>query len=209
VDGHVTPESSTAGGQRILDLAKLGVWEQGASMSDAARRSWHELGCLPPSWNGSVEKHVASDFNFGFSSTGRWKANSHARVITGGGPYCTVHPRLNRLITHREVARIMGFPDDWLIEPLRGTRGLASTWGKGITVDAGRWIATWARSSILGLPGEIRGDLVGDREYEITVTKPRTQEHDATDILAFLSHHLKKENADGREHHAAWSTALR
>jgi site-specific DNA-cytosine methylase len=209
VDGHATPESSTPAGKRILDLARLGVWDQGDSMSDAARRSWNEFGSLPPSWN-NVPKHVASDFNFGYCSTGRWKANSHARVITGGGPYCTVHPRLDRLITHREIARIMGFPDDWLIEPLRGTRGLASTWGKGITVDAGRWIATWARESILGTPGELQGELVGDREYEITVTKPRVQEHDTTDILAFLSHRLKEEHQDGREHHnAAWQATLR
>src|SRR5690606_24141559 len=78
-----------------------------------------------------------------------------------------------RTFTHREVARILGFPDDWLIEPLKGTPGLTATWGKGITVDAGRWIAYWARASIEGAPGSLPWTEVGNREFEVVVNKPR------------------------------------
>lgn len=81
-----------------------------------------------------------------------------------------IHPTRYRGLTHREVARIMGFPDDWRIRPLRDFKGLPPTWGKGIPVECGRWISTWARNSILGEPGEMVGEKIGDREFLIDVT---------------------------------------
>jgi hypothetical protein len=57
-----------------------------------------------------------------------------------------------------------------LIEPLKTVPGLFLTWGKGITVDCGRWIADWARRALDGAPGGDVGELIGDQEYLIDVT---------------------------------------
>lgn len=64
----------------------------------------------------------------------------------------------------------MGFPDDWLIEPLRNVSGLAATWGKGITVDCGRWIGGWAKAALDESPGSFRGVEIGEREFLIDST---------------------------------------
>ena len=89
----------------------------------------------------------------------RWRSNFPARVITGGACHLILHPWLPRTLTHREAARIQGFPDAWQIEPLRHMGGtIAATWGKGIPVHAGRWIAHWAKQSIEGNPGSYTDD---------------------------------------------------
>jgi hypothetical protein len=64
----------------------------------------------------------------------------------------------------------MGFPDSWLIDPLRGNPGLSMTWGKGITVDCGRWIGTQIRFALDENPGTVTGLKIGDREYLLDVT---------------------------------------
>jgi hypothetical protein len=35
-------------------------------------------------------------------------------------------------------------------------------WGKGVSVDCGRWIAEWVKASLEGNPGTIRGDRMPD-----------------------------------------------
>jgi hypothetical protein len=69
----------------------------------------------------------------------------------------------------------MGFPDTWLIEPLKNTPGLVATWGKGITVDCGRWIGEWIHSALDGQPGTHRGAEIGTREFLIDVTNAWSQ----------------------------------
>jgi len=171
VDGHVTLDNPHA--KRLADLAAMIEWRQGKSIGEEARRCYETYGTLPQSWQAMQAHFVANNFNFGFSGATRWVYDDPARVVTGAGPNIGVHPVLNRAFTHREVARILGFPDDWLIEPLSTVPGLAATWGKGITVDAGRWIAYWARASIEGTPGSLPWTEVGNRELEVVVSKPR------------------------------------
>jgi site-specific DNA-cytosine methylase len=118
-----------------------------------------------------LPKLIEKDWFMGFTTMVRWNPSNPARVITGAALQSVLHPWLPRTITHREAARIMGFPDDWVIYPMR-SNGLQSTWGKGITVQCGRWIATWARRSLDGSPGELRGSTVKDREYFITASQP-------------------------------------
>lgn len=169
-DGHTvrtTPEF-----YRAMDLLpEAGPWKPGESISDVARR-YHQLtGTLPPSWEYRREKLLNNDFHLGFHQLVRWKPQNHARVITGGALQLVLHPTLDRTITHREAARIMGFPDDWKILPLKGYSQLQATWGKGIPVGSGRWISTWARNSIYGSPGEITGEPLGEKEYLVDLTK--------------------------------------
>lgn len=168
VDGHASVDNPLTG--RLRDLMAGVDWSPGQHVAQVAKAYYEQHGELPPSWKSTEEKLIAQDFFMGFTTPVRWKADQPARVITGGGPIMAVHPWLDRTLTHREIARIMGFTDDWLIEPLKGVPGLGMTWGKGITVDCGRWIGDWALSAISGYPGTYTGELTGDREYTIDVT---------------------------------------
>lgn len=161
--------------RRALDLIPgAGPWLEKEIVSTVARRHHERHGRLPESWGDEQErKLVERNWQMGFNQLIRWRGDKMARVITGGGLDLVMHPRLDRTLTHREVARIQGFPDDWLIRPLRGNSGLQLTWGKGIPVHAGRWIADWARLALEGTPGSYRGEPVpgSDREYVIDVTE--------------------------------------
>ena len=168
VDGHISVRSPLV--ERVADLLEKVEWRPGEHLSLVARRYFKQEGRLPHSWSSTQDKVVASNFNLGYNTPVRWRANDAARVITGGAMVTALHPRLRRMLTHREVARVMGFPDDWLIEPLKGSPGLQLTWGKGITVDCGRWIGDWIRVALGGTPGSFTGVEIGDREHLIDVT---------------------------------------
>lgn len=175
VDGQMPDRSPWA--RRLVELATWIDWEHGKSVSWATRTCWERYGTLPPSWESIQASIVQRDFTFGFSgSVARWYPDRPARVVTGAGPSIAIHPTLPRVLTHREVARLMGFPDDWLAEPIHAKlgQGLRATWGKGITVDAGRWLAHWVRRSIEGSPGGLPSKVVGPREHELVVARPLT-----------------------------------
>jgi site-specific DNA-cytosine methylase len=168
VDGHVSVDNPLT--RRIRDLICGTTWRPGESISTVARRYHQSHGRLPISWMATEQKVLKNDFNMGFTTPVRWDGARYSRVITGGSLVTTVHPHLPRTLTHREVARIMGFPDDWRIAPLRGVSGLQSTWGKGITVDCGSWIGGWIRDALKGDPGSYAGEPVGDREFLVDGT---------------------------------------
>jgi site-specific DNA-cytosine methylase len=168
VDGHIGRNTPLA--RRAYDLMRGVQWEEGEVMPDVARKHWETLGHLPLSWQSTAAKLVANDFKMGFYSMMRWNADRPARVITGGGVDLVLHYKEDRLLTHREVARIQGFPDTWKIEPLRTVSGLQLTWGKGIPVDCGRWIGTAIKDALDGNVGEDRGTLIGERERLIDCT---------------------------------------
>lgn len=168
VDGHVGLDNPLT--RRIRDLLDGIDWKPGVAIGEAARTYWERHGKLPDSWRATEEKVIKNDFFMGFTTPVRWDGRRYGRVITGGGLHNVVHPHLPRTITHRETARILGFPDDWKILPLRGVSGLNMTWGKGITVDCGRWIGKWIKRALDGTPGENRWPMIGEREFDIDVT---------------------------------------
>jgi site-specific DNA-cytosine methylase len=168
VDGHAGSRSPLS--SRILDLIREAGWFPGESIADVCRRAYETFGHLPASFRTTEAKIVSRNFRMGFTTPVRWHGDRPGRVITGGSLEMVIHPVEDRLITHREAARVLGFPDDWLIAPLRGNAGLHATWGKGITVDCGRWIAGWAHAAIDEHPGSYRGTPIGDREWDIDVT---------------------------------------
>lgn len=168
VDGHIGRNTPLA--NRAYDLIKGVEWKAGEVMPDVARKHWETLGYLPESWASTAAKLVTTDFKMGFYTMMRWDGDRPARVITGGGVDLVLHYKEDRLLTHREVARIQGFPDDWMIEPLKSQSGLQLTWGKGIPVDCGKWIGGWIKNSLDGSPGSIQGELIGDRERLIDGT---------------------------------------
>lgn len=173
VDGHITQDTPLA--RRCMDLAAGVDWNPDEHLAIVARRYWDTYAKLPDSWSHTEEKVVKSDFRLGYTTPTRWNGDRPSRVITGGSMCCALHPSADRMITHREAARIMGFPDDWLIEPLRNVPGLSMTWGKGITVQCGRWIGRAITRALSGEPDAYKGEPIGDREYDIDYTNgPKT-----------------------------------
>jgi site-specific DNA-cytosine methylase len=154
----------------MRDLMDGVGWPAGMCIGDVCRLHWDEHGKLPDSFKHTEEKIVKNDFQMGFTTPVRWHGDRYGRVVTGGGLHNIIHPQLDRTVTHREVARILGFPDDWRILPLRRVSGLNMTWGKGITVDCGRWIGGWIKRALDGEPGGYIGTQVGDDEYDIDTT---------------------------------------
>lgn len=169
VDGHQW-NSQTPLTRRILDLIHGTQWHPGDDIATVTRRYYYQHGKLPLSFANTEQKLIKSNFKMGYTTPTRWNGERHARVITGGALQLVIHPTLDRLITHREAARIMGFPDNWLIEPLQRQSNLAMTWGKGITTHCGRWIGDWMGRALDGSPGSHVGTEIGDREYAIDVT---------------------------------------
>jgi site-specific DNA-cytosine methylase len=171
VDGHEWYNSSYYRKSMDLITEKTGPWAEGQRLQQRMQMYWDEHGDLPNSWETRKKNLIRSDFWCGASQLTRWRWDEPARVITGAGLESVLHPRLDRTLTHREVARIMGFPDTWQIREFRDRPGsIRQTWGKGIPVDCGRWISGWIRSALLGEPGGYAGEKVGDREYLIDVT---------------------------------------
>lgn len=154
--------------ERALDLMEVanrnGGWPAGWSIGRVARHVYETVGELPPSWDHMLPKLLRKDWHMGFASITRWDADRVGRVIMGSALDMVLHPWEPRTITHREAARVMGFPDDWRIRPLRGVANLRATWGKGISVQCGRWIGEWCRASLDGEPGTATGVEIGDRE---------------------------------------------
>jgi site-specific DNA-cytosine methylase len=177
VDGMAIVESP--GNTRTQEMLDSGVeWKQGENMQTAVARYFALNGTLPESWMHlpSSQKHTArlaeqGDCDFGFNQPLRWKYNQPARVVHGGFLGQGVHPRLNRLMTHREALRILGFPDNWHASPVAHIGAAQAYWGKGVTVTVGRWISSWVRLSLEGTPGTVTGELIGDRERLIDVSK--------------------------------------
>lgn len=167
-DGHDVPDGSMS--SRILDLLEHAEWHEGEAEAAVARRYHENVGHLPLSWQNKIRQDKRThaqwvydkDFDLGMFQVPRWCWDKPARVVTGAGPWISLHPREPRYFTHREVARIMGFPDDWKIEPLRDEKTLTSGWGKGVSVNPGRWVATWAKKSLEGTPGAYPTTLVSD-----------------------------------------------
>lgn len=174
---------------RALDLmdqvATNGGWPAGWSIGRVAQHAYETMGKLPPSWEHMTPKLLRKKWHMGFASITRWDADRPGRVIMGSALDMVLHPWEARTITHREAARVMGFPDDWRILPLRHQANLRATWGKGISVQCGRWIGDWTRASLDGSPGGNHGVEIGEREWLVERTLTTRRE---TKLLVSVNH---------------------
>lgn len=168
VDGHITIDNPQT--RRIKELAENIDWNPGEGFTTICRRYYEKYGALPATFGDIAPRVISRDFSFGFSAPVRWHGNRPARVITGGALQGIVHPHLPRAITYREVCRVMGFPDNWRVAPTKDLPSLPLTFGKGITVDCGRWIGDWILRALDDAPGTYRGTQLGEREFDIDVT---------------------------------------
>jgi site-specific DNA-cytosine methylase len=169
VDGHIG-RNDALDVRRALQLLEGTYWNEGEVIGMVAKRYYEEHGCLPSLWGNMAEKWSKKEWQVGFHQPNKLKWDKMARVITGAVLHKNLHPREDRFLTHREAARIQGFPDDWLIRPLQGVSGLSMTWGKGIPVHAGKWLGKWIKRALDDNPGEYTGELIGEREHVIDFT---------------------------------------
>lgn len=169
VDGHWSLK--TLGNRRALELIPRAGWAPGEVISDVARRHFTRHGALPELWNpAQTTRLIESDWQMGFHQQLRWRPERISRVVTGAALGSIIHPIEDRFLTHREVARIQGFPDTWRILPLKGRSNLAATWGKGIPVHVGKWVGQWIIKALDGQPGSHSGTPMGERESKIDIT---------------------------------------
>jgi site-specific DNA-cytosine methylase len=176
VDGHQVPAMSPVHKER-LDSIITGPdaveWPPGMVQDQVLKLYYETHGYLPECFDyqsqGKETSHLTrakvlidNDFNMGgYAQTRHWPWNTPGYVLTGHGPGQVWHPD-NRHFTHREAARVMGFPDDWKIAPLARHPQLYAMWGKGISVDCGRWVCTQVLNSLNGNPGSNRGHKLPD-----------------------------------------------
>lgn len=167
VDGHQLRDNAFT--KRLSDIHAGAGWGPGEKEGDVLKRHYEVHGYLPESYqypqsgkNGLTrDKHLLErDFNpGGFNQTRRWDWSKPGHVLSGAGVYMVWHPN-GRLITNREAARIMGFPDAYLIEPVKDDPQLSAYWGKGTSVAPARWLLSWVRESLNGNPGTLVGDTI-------------------------------------------------
>lgn len=182
VDGNDVTRSPMF--DRVQELCELEEWHEGEVISEVLRRYHAKHRRLPDGWyymtkvpqldaDGNeikdeqgktvtspmpkADRLVETDFAMGHNQQMRWRWDRMARVITGGACHLVLHPHLPRTLTQREAARVQGFPDAWKIWPVRHSPDLGPGWGKGVPVQAGRWVAKYAHDAIEGNPGPLRG----------------------------------------------------
>jgi site-specific DNA-cytosine methylase len=168
VDGHMYMQNLSQ--QRMEVLLKTGRWTPGKQYSDLMKELYENDVELPEIFK-SYETMIEANWQFGWRSPGVIRPDWMCPVITGNGGGGLGHYTEPRILTQREVARLMGFPDNWLIEPNQKYKYLNSGWGKGVTVDVGRYFGTWLAKSINGEPGSVMGNLIGERERLINYTQ--------------------------------------
>lgn len=178
-DGHMPPTNAYS--KRVMDLGSgdRGVaWLPGESEAHVLKRYHETHGELPESWRyptagGTTTRDaqlIARDFDAGgFSKPRHWPWDQPARVVNGAGPYMIWHPN-GRFATHRETARIMGFPDDWKVGTAKEAGNLSQYWGKGTSVAPARWVSEWIKSSLDGQPGSYVGEELGEGDRLIDVS---------------------------------------
>jgi site-specific DNA-cytosine methylase len=177
--GHFAPETAghvTLNSQRARRMAWLATqpkarWAGGEQSGVAVQRLIDAGIPFPEDWWTVHGTFVRTDAGTSLYAPRRWKYDEPARVLTGLGLEENVHPTQPRTFTHREAARIMGFPDSWNCQPAidRGHTG-AKWWGKQLPVAPARWIASNVRAVIEGDHNELAPEKIGDREYLVDIT---------------------------------------
>lgn len=170
VDSHVAPgEDGTKHCTQVYALLESGLWKQGDAMVDALRKFYNARGYMPRGFD--EERVIRKNWHLGFHQPRRLRWNQQGYVITGSGGYDFIHPDEDRFLTVRECARLQGFPDEWSFRGAGDNPRMAYSWiGKGVPVQAGRWVSEQVRASLMGEQRELVGELIGERERLIDIT---------------------------------------
>lgn len=121
----------------------------------------------PEGWAGvDVAKWAASDR---FNVTWRLAGDAPARVVHGGGAAFFVHWSEDRTLTMREMARLMGLPDDWRLDYASAGR-VYEHLGMNVPVQSWAWLAGWVQACLSDRPGAWSGEPQDDGSRVIDVT---------------------------------------
>lgn len=167
IEGHEIADTPRS--RRIEELASKVTWHEGETSGHAYARAQQE-GIKLELW----DEPLISDKGTTQFAPKRLRYDAPSRVLAGDALTIAVHPELPRTLTHREIARLSGFPDDWSTEPYREKLNNGSWWGKGVTIEAGAWIAKAAHDALSGSPQVFGGIEVGNREFLIDATDPES-----------------------------------
>ena len=184
IDGHMmAPNAHTARLMALVDHVSGVEWPANETELQVMERYYTKNMRLPEEWDYDSSPRdggpkvprseiiIKREFKpAGFTHVLGWDPDRPARVLTGAGPGQAFNVMAQRMLTHRECARIMGFPDWWRIEPWKDVSGAGSYWGKQTSVHPAMWISHWVHQSLLGNPGDMRGEEGPNRSSVINIT---------------------------------------
>lgn len=150
-DAHVVVENAKLD-KFLGDL--MPFWEAGEDVTEPARRYRGHHGVLPEAFTAKPKNwDYQHDRPGGWHHPTRIRPDKPGYVITGAGSTQFVHWSEDRLLTVRELSRLMGYPDSWSWSMARHP-GHAGMWiGKCCPVDSGRWISGWVAKALDESPG--------------------------------------------------------
>lgn len=164
VTDHVPPHSG-AFVRLVEELAPH--WKPGEDIHKALHRYGKRPAAIKESkWKGTEFKEPVS----GWSWPTRIHPDKPGYVLTGAGVLGFVHYAENRLLSVRETARLMGYPDDWSWSFAKSPMQASMLIGKCCPVNSGKWISGWASQAIRAYHNEEQlesGDVeqLGEREF--------------------------------------------
>lgn len=166
VTDHIIPDNRYA--RMMAAVADLELWPPGEDCQYACREWLKKYGSPPPEWNPNDVRWAVEER--GFSKTVRVLPQQPGYVIAGDGGYGFLHWAEPRILTVRECARLMGFPDDVQWGWLRPEKAYMYL-GKQVPVQSWEWALRWLRDSLMGERGSWKGDYSPtEREWVINVT---------------------------------------
>ncbi len=165
VNGHVL---------RMESLARVpGLWQPGEPEKVVLRKYWDQHKTVPTEWQDHLERLGYEKLMISWMyECRRLRADKCGPVIGGSGGYGYIHYNQDRILTVREVSRLMGFPDDW---SWAGAKNMAEAFlwsGKQVPVQNTRWLSQQVMSSMAGdLDGAWTGEPVSeDDERVVNIT---------------------------------------
>lgn len=140
----------------IEDLERLGLTWEPQPMT--ARPTW---------WSLPLRSRKLIDGHMPVVWDGRGLTVLPDELFDGDG--AASHYATPRALTHREMARLAGYPDDWRIAPARDMPGLGVAWSRTLPVHTARWLMTWVRESLNGSPARMTGERDASGMHYIAV----------------------------------------
>jgi site-specific DNA-cytosine methylase len=159
----------TAGGgmaEHVRGAAERG-WEPGTFLSEA----FDALDYHPPRAGGQRREgglRRGSSSYRGLNWAYRVTEDKSGYVLAGSCARDFAHYSEPRLLTIRELSRLMGYPDSW--EWAHKITVASAEIGKCCPVPSGRWISNWVARALNGEPGQ-RGRVLNDGEYVYPYTR--------------------------------------
>ena len=153
VGDMIHPDNNWA--KRMTEL--IPYWEQGWTQREALDNAMNNHGVMPSRWE--HRDHYKELFGRHFSGARRIVPHQSGRVITGSGATPLVHYSEPRLLTIREGARLMGFPD-WFRWDAVSPQRAGAYLGKQVPVQSWQWMLGHIKNAIEGQPGAWLGTAI-------------------------------------------------